>query len=127
MMQIKVIKNTAGLSLFLGLFLAIQPVQGEIRESVMSARSDHVELSQEDRAESEQTIRKALENEIVRERLQSHGLSVDEVEEKLSEMNDEQIQMLAQASDDLLAGGALGLIIAVLIIVLLVLLILRIA
>jgi len=71
-------------------------------------------------------IQRALENQLVREKLKAYGLSPDEVEKKLSQMTDQQVHLLAQASDKVLAGGdLLGTTIAVLIIVLLIVLILK--
>ncbi len=71
-------------------------------------------------------IQRALENQLVREKLKAYGLTPEEVNQKLSQMSDQQIHMLAQASDRVLAGGdILGTIIAVLIIVLLIVLILK--
>jgi hypothetical protein len=72
-------------------------------------------------------IQRALETEIVKEKLNAYGLTSDEVNQKLQGMTDEQIHMLAQASDDILAGAddGLGVLIAILIIVLLVILILK--
>ena len=71
-------------------------------------------------------IQRALENQLVREKLKAYGLTPEEVNQKLSQMSDQQIHMLAQASDKVLAGGdILGTIIAVLIIVLLIVLILK--
>ncbi|WP_456393035.1 PA2779 family protein [Persephonella sp.] len=71
-------------------------------------------------------IQRALENQLVREKLEAYGLSPQEVKEKLNQMTDQQIHMLAQASDRVLAGGDLiGAVIGVLIIVLLVILILK--
>ncbi len=71
-------------------------------------------------------IRLALENKLVQEKLRAYGLSADEVREKLSEMTPSQIHLLAQASDDVLAGGdGLGAVIGVLIIVILVIVILK--
>ena len=71
-------------------------------------------------------IQRALENQLVREKLKAYGLTPEEVNQKLSQMSDQQVHMLAQASDKVLAGGdILGTIIAVLIIVLLIVLILK--
>jgi hypothetical protein len=72
-------------------------------------------------------IQRALETEIVKEKLNAYGLTSDEINQKLQGMTDEQIHMLAQASDDILAGAddGLGILIAILIIVLLVILILK--
>lgn len=72
------------------------------------------------------TIQLALENKLVQEKLRAYGLSPEEVKAKLSSMSPYQIHMLAQASDDVLAGGdGVGTIIALLIIVILVLVILK--
>lgn len=71
-------------------------------------------------------IQRALENHIVKERLKAYGLTDDEVKEKLSKMNDQQIHMLAQASDKVLAGGdGIGFAIGVLVIILLIIVILK--
>jgi len=71
-------------------------------------------------------IQRALENRLVREKLSAYGLTPEQVQERLNQMDDNQIHMLAQASDRVLAGGDLiGTAIGVLIIVLLVVLILK--
>lgn len=71
-------------------------------------------------------IKSTLEMKIVAEKLSAYGLTPEEVKSKLSEMTSEQIHLLAQASDKILAGGdGIGLIIGVLIIVLLVIVILK--
>ncbi|MCX7857231.1 MAG: PA2779 family protein [Deltaproteobacteria bacterium] len=71
-------------------------------------------------------IKNVLEMKIVAEKLKAYGLSPEEVKAKLSEMSPEQIHMLAQASNNLLAGGdGIGFVIGVLVIVLLVLVILK--
>ncbi|MDX9760720.1 MAG: PA2779 family protein [Desulfomonilia bacterium] len=71
-------------------------------------------------------IRLALENKLVQEKLRAYGLSADEVRTKLAEMTPSQIHLLAQASDDVLAGGdGLGAVIGVLIIVILVIVIFK--
>ena len=80
-------------------------------------------------AQLEQDISKvqlALENKLVQEKLRANGISPEEVKAKLSGMSPSQVHMLAQASDDVLAGGdGLGVLIAVLIIVLLVIVIIK--
>jgi len=69
-------------------------------------------------------IQTALETKIVAEKLKAYGLTPGEIEQKLQGLSDGQIHMLAQASDQALAGGdALGVVIAILVIVLLVILI----
>lgn len=78
------------------------------------------------RAEEIGTIQVALENELVRAKLNAYGLTADEVNQKLDEMTNEQIHLLAQASDDILAGGnGIGLAIGILVIILLVVVILK--
>jgi len=72
------------------------------------------------------TIQTALENRLVQEKLLAYGLSSDEVKAKLSSLSPSQIHILAQASDDVLAGGdGIGLVIGVLIIIILVIIILK--
>ena len=72
-----------------------------------------------------QTIKKALENKIVKQRLQDLGFSEKEIQERLNQLSDEEVHSLAMQIDSLSQGGILGVIIAVLVIVLLVLLILK--
>jgi hypothetical protein len=82
--------------------------------------------SSEIRAEEINKIQVTLENELVRAKLSAYGLTTDEVNQKLDQMTDEQIHLLAQASDDLLAGGnGVGLVIGILVVVLLVVLIIK--
>jgi predicted PurR-regulated permease PerM len=79
-----------------------------------------------DKAQYINQIQKALENKIVAQKLKEYGMSPQEVKEKLKSMNQEQLRLLANASQKLNAGGdAIGLVIVALVIVLLVLFILR--
>lgn len=72
------------------------------------------------------TIQLALENKLVQEKLLAYGLTADEVRTKLSGMSPDQIHLLSQASQDVLAGGdAVGAVIGVLLIVILVIIILK--
>jgi hypothetical protein len=71
-------------------------------------------------------IQLALENEIVQAKLSAYGLTQEEIQSKLQEMTDNQVSLLAQASDDVLAGGdGVGLVIAILVVVLLVIVIIK--
>ena len=73
---------------------------------------------------NEKKVKRALENKIVAEKLMSHGLTAEEVSEKIDEMSDEQVHQIASLSDKIPAGGdTTGVIIAILVIVALVLLI----
>ncbi|WP_448583373.1 PA2779 family protein [Thermocrinis sp.] len=83
------------------------------------------ELKNTNRDEEIKKIQKALEIKIVQEKLKAYGLSKEEVERKLSEMDDQQIHMLAKASERVLAGGDLGLVIGVLLIAILLVILLK--
>lgn len=73
---------------------------------------------------NEKKVKRALENKIVAEKLMSHGLTAEEVSEKIDQMSDEQVHQIASLSDKIPAGGdTAGVIIAILVIVALVLLI----
>ncbi len=70
-------------------------------------------------------VRRALENKIVAEKLKGHGLTAEEVSEKLATMTDDQVHQIASLTDRIPAGGngAVGIVVAILVIVALVLLI----
>jgi hypothetical protein len=69
-------------------------------------------------------IQRALETQIVKSKLEAYGLTPDEIAAKLQGMTDDQIHLLAQASEDLLAAGDGGeVFLAILLIILIVLLI----
>jgi hypothetical protein len=77
------------------------------------------------RADELSRVQRALETEIVKGKLEAYGLTPEEINHRLEGLSDEQLHMLAQASDQILAGGdGTGAVIGVLIIILLVLLIL---
>jgi hypothetical protein len=72
------------------------------------------------------TVRQALEHEMVAQRLADYGFSQQEVQLKLQTMTDAQLHQLASAADTLAEGGdALGVVVAVLVIILLVIVILK--
>jgi len=66
---------------------------------------------------NELKVRRALENKIVAEKLMSHGLTKEEVSEKIGKMSDEQVHQIASLTDRIPAGGDSGLAIAVTILV----------
>jgi hypothetical protein len=71
-------------------------------------------------------VQLALENKLVQEKLRANGLSPDEIKARLGTMSPAQIHLLAQASDDVLAGGdGFGTIVAVLVIIILIIVILK--
>ncbi len=73
-----------------------------------------------------ETIRQALERDVVAQRLADYGFTPEEVAAKLPSLSDDQLHQLASISDSLGEGGVLGFVIAVLVIVLLVIVILNI-
>ncbi|RME10857.1 MAG: hypothetical protein D6804_03900 [Aquificota bacterium] len=85
--------------------------------------SEAVNLSRE---EEMAKIQRVLESKQLQEKLRAYGLTKEEVEKKLSEMSDEQIHMLAKASDRVLAGGdGVGLAIGILIVAILIVILLK--
>ena len=79
------------------------------------------------RATDVETIRTALEQKLVRQRLQDLGFSADEASTRLSELTDAQLHYFATRLDDLKVGGdgGLGIVIAILVIIILIILILQ--
>jgi hypothetical protein len=77
------------------------------------------------RASDTETIRTALEQKLVRQRLADLGFSADEISARLSELRC-LVHYFASKLDELKVGGdGLGILIAILVIVILVLLILH--
>jgi len=84
-------------------------------------------VSMEDaRAADLSTIRQMLELKVVQHRLEELGFTPDEIESRLTVASNADLHQLATQSENLLAGGTLGLVVSVLVIILLVMLILRI-
>ena len=72
------------------------------------------------------TVRQALEHQLVAQRLADYGFSKEEVQLKMQSLSDAQLHQLASVADDLAAGAdGLGIVVTVLVIVLLVILILK--
>jgi Family of unknown function (DUF6627) len=88
--------------------------------------SEALVLSPSSRASDTETIRSALEQKLVRQRLADLGFRADEISARLSELSDEQVHYFASKLDELKVGGdGLGILIGILVIVVLVLLILQ--
>jgi hypothetical protein len=58
-----------------------------------------------DRSSDLEKIRKVLEMKMVRERLKNFGFTPEEIEKKLSQLDDQQIHQLALNLDELKVGG----------------------
>jgi hypothetical protein len=72
-----------------------------------------------------ETIRQALEKEVVAQRLADYGLSAEEITARLPSLSDEQLHQLSSLSKDIVAGDGLGVVIALLVIVILVIVIVK--
>jgi len=84
--------------------------------------SESISKREEDLAK----IQRALESKELQEKLKAYGLTKEEVEQKLSQLSDEQIHMLAKASDRVLAGGdGIGLAIGILVVAILLVILLK--
>jgi len=81
-----------------------------------------------DRDQDLESVQKALEHKLVKERLKALGYSEEEIAQRLDKLSDGEIHALAAQLDALVpAGDGIGLAISVLVIILLVLLILEVA
>jgi len=77
--------------------------------------------SQENRNFDLQNIRKILETKMIRERLNQLGFSEDEIQAKLSRLDDQQIHQLALSIDDIkIAGNGFEVLVVILLIAILV-------
>ncbi len=72
------------------------------------------------------TIQQMLEMKVVQHRLAELGFTPGEIELRLELASDAELHQLAVESENLMAGGSVGLVVTVLVVILLVLLILRI-
>ncbi len=102
-------------------FVALIPSTGEA--SLIESRLSTGEQMSE-RAEKIESVRKALEQKIVAQRLSDYGLSHEEVASRINSLDDQQLHQLASLSDEI-GGGGVGLVISVLVIILLIVLILK--
>jgi hypothetical protein len=76
---------------------------------------------QTDRAADLETLQKALEQKMIKERLANLGLTPDEIQTRLGQLSDEQLHNVAKQLDTLKVGGdGIGIVIGILVIVILV-------
>jgi len=77
--------------------------------------SEAISLLPSDRASDLDKVRQVLESKMVRERLKEFGFTPDEIEKRLTQLNDEQLHQLALQLDEVKVGGdgwvVLGIII----------------
>lgn len=112
-------KSTSILLIFVFSLISLVP---RVEAAFIPSSDSHTGLV---RSQDIQTIKKALENKVVKQRLKDLGFSEKEIQERLNQLSDEEVHNLAMQIDTLSQGGILGVIIAVLIIVVLVLVILK--
>jgi hypothetical protein len=89
--------------------------------------SQIIGLAPTDRSADLERIRTVLEAKAVGERLKQLGFTAEEIQSRLSQLNDRQIHQIALRLDNLKVGkdGALGIIIALLVIAILVVVLLK--
>ncbi|MDP2969286.1 MAG: PA2779 family protein [Deltaproteobacteria bacterium] len=80
--------------------------------------SEVISMLSFERSSDLEKIRKVLEMKMVREKLKDLGFAPDEIENRLSQLSDQQIHQLALNIDELQVGGGSGL--AILIVILLI-------
>ena len=114
------------LAAFLALFWLVFATSPAGAAMVSSQLSSEQASGGDTRSHDMEKVRLALENKIVQEKLRAYGYTPDEIKSKLDGMTEGQIHLLAQASDDVIAGGdGIGIVIGVLVIILLIILILK--
>jgi hypothetical protein len=91
------------------------------------APSEVIAIAQGERTADLDKIRQALEVKAVSERLNQLGLSREDIQDRLVQLNDQQIHQIALQLDDLRVGqsDALGIVIALLVIAILVVVLLK--
>lgn len=89
--------------------------------------SEIIAIAQIDRNADLGKIQKVLEVKTIRERLMQFGLTQDEIQKRLAQLNDHQIHQIALQLDDLKIGqnDVLGVIIALLVIAILIVVLLK--
>jgi hypothetical protein len=111
-----------GLSWYLAVMMLVIAVAPRVDAGF--APSEVINALSSGRAADLDSIRQALETKMVRERLEQFGLTPDEIDNRLSQLSDDQLHRLALQVDEIRAGGdAAGVIIALLVIILIVVLI----
>ena len=91
------------------------------------APSEIIAIAQGERTADLDKIRQALEVKAVSERLHQFGFSREDIQNRIVQLNDQQIHQIALQLDDLKVGqsDALGLVIALLVIAILVVVLLK--
>jgi hypothetical protein len=78
------------------------------------------------RDQDTQTVQKILESKVVSKRLEALGYSSAEIEQRLGQLSDQELNSLATRMESLAPGGdGIGFVVGILIVVILVIVILR--
>ena len=79
--------------------------------------SEAIAFAQADRASDLQSIQKILETKMIGKRLEKLGFSQDEIQARLSQLNDQQIHQLALKLDEMKVGrGGFEVLVVVLLV-----------
>lgn len=91
------------------------------------APSEMIALVQAERAADLEKIQKVIEVKAISERLKQFGLTQNEIQNRISQLSDQQVHQIALQLDDLKVGqdDALAIIIALLVIAILVVVLLK--
>jgi len=90
------------------------------------APSEIIALKEVDRKADIEKVQRFLEMKIVRDRLEKLGFTYEEINNRLSQLSDQQLHQVAQQIDELKVGSdGIGFVIGLLVITILVILILQ--
>lgn len=122
MVKIPFMKEIAWYLVFAMLIIGIAP-----KVEAGFAPSEAITLAQVDRTADMDRIQKVIETKMIKDRLERFGFTQEEINNRLSQLSDQQVHQLALQLDDLKVGkgDALGIIIALLVIAILVIIILQ--
>jgi len=87
--------------------------------------SEVIAVAQTDRAADLNKIQKVLETKAIKQRLEDLGFTQEEINNRISQLSDQQLHQFALQLDDLKVGGDLGIVIALLVIIILIIVILQ--
>lgn len=122
----KLIRSAAFRGLAMLLVAAVFNVGFVVHANAGLIPTGKTEITQE-RAQDLTTVRQALENKVVTERLTELGLTQQEIDQRLAMLSDQEISQLAADIENVdTAGSALGIIAGVVIVTIIVLAILEI-
>ena len=122
MVRIPFMKEVAWYLVFAMFIIGIAP-----KVEAGFAPSEAIALAQVDRAVDMDKIQRILETKMIKDRLEKFGFTQEEINNRLSQLSDQQIHQLALQVDNLKVGrgDAFGVIIALLVIAILVVILLQ--